>query len=187
MGRERGSGRRRLDRTNVRRSALRLRSTRPSDGSAVRGEGSFSRALDKPLSAEQLFRTLLVATGNPPDADGNIVGRSARELRRAFVAQFPDLFPAEYNATLQQAMFLANSPLFEHLLTPRGDNLAARLQALPEAGSRIRGAFTAVFGREPDRDELRECMSYLAARPPETGVKQILWAMLSSAEFQLNH
>jgi len=164
-------------------------SPRPSDGRGVRGEGhdSFARVQDKPLSAEQLFRTLLVATGNPPDAEGKIADRPERELRRAFVAQFPDLFPVEYNATLHQAMFLSNSPLFDQLLRPRGDNLAARLPALPDAESRVRAAFAAVFGREPERDELRECAAYLAARSPEAGVKQLLWAMLSSAEFQLNH
>jgi hypothetical protein len=36
------------------------------------------------------------------------------------------------------------------------------------------------------RDELRECEKYLAARSTEAGVKQLVWAMLTSAEFQLN-
>src|SRR4029453_13422624 len=93
---------------------------------------SFARALDKPLSAEQLFRTLLVATGNQSDAEGKIAGRSEQEIRRAFVAQFPDVFPAENNATLPQAMFFSNSPLFDQLLTPRGDNLTARLASLSD-------------------------------------------------------
>lgn len=149
--------------------------------------GSFARALDKPLSAEQLFRTLLIATGNPPDADGKIAGRSRTEILRAFIAQFPDVFPAEYNATLYQAMFLSNSPLFDQLLAPRSDNLVARLTALPASEARVRAGFEAVFGREPDRVELAECTAYLAARTPEAGVKQFLWALLSSAEFQLNH
>ena len=149
--------------------------------------GSFARALDKPLSAEQLFRTLLIATGNQRDAGGKIAGRSESEVRRAFIAQFPDVFPPEYNATLYQAMFLSNSPLFDQLLAPRGDNLTARLARLPGNEARVRAAFGAVFGREPDRSELNECTAYLAARAPEAGVKQLLWALLSSAEFQLNH
>jgi hypothetical protein len=163
------------------------------DSRATRGKGkpaaqeTFARALDKPLTAEQLFRTLLVATGNPPDKEGKIAGRSERELRHAFIRQFPDLFPPEYNATLSQAMFFANSPLFDPLLAPRADNLAARLVTEADAEARVRRAFAAVFAREPDRDELRECATYLAKRSPEAGVKQLLWAMLSSAEFQLNH
>src|SRR5262249_7624427 len=86
-----------------------------------------------------------------------------------FVAQFPDLFAAEYNSTLHQAMFLSNSPLFDQLLTGRGDNLTARLLGLPEATARIRAAFAAVFGRAPASDELRECADYLEGRPGRGG------------------
>jgi len=171
---------------NTRAYQLDSRSARRGNAKSPAPE-TFARALDKPLTAEQLFRTLLVATGNQPDKDGKITGLSERDLRYAFIAQFPDLFPAEYNATLSQAMFLSNSPLFDQLLTARGDNLAARLTAEKNTETRVRRAFDAVFAREPDREELRECVAYLAARSPETGVKQLLWAMLSSAEFQLNH
>ena len=68
-----------------------------------------------------------------------MAGHSERELRRAFVAQFPDLFPAEYNASLQQAMFLSNSPLFDQLLKPRGKprgSLLASLQRSNPASAR---------------------------------------------------
>ena len=177
----------RLIRTLCDTKAYQLDSRPARRGNAKAPAETFARALDKPLSAEQLLRTLVVATGNPADKDGKIAGLSERELRHAFIAQFPDLFPAEYNATLAQAMFLSNSPLFDQLLSPRGDNLAARLAAEKNAEARVRRAFEAVFAREPDREELRECAAYLAARSPEAGVKQLLWAMLSSAEFQLNH
>ena len=149
--------------------------------------GSFARALDKPLSAEQLFRSLLVATGNRADTNGVVAGKSEKELRRAFIRQFPDLFPAEYNASLQQAMFLANSELFDQLLAPREGNLTTRLTAVPDEKARVREAFAAVFGREPDVEELRECGAYLKGRATEAGAKQLLWAMLTSAEFQVNH
>jgi hypothetical protein len=167
-------------------AALQKRGERPVKAKPAPPD-SFARALDKPLSAEQLFRTLLVATGNQPDAEGKIARHSEKEIRLAFAAQFPDVFPAEYNATLHQAMFFSNSPLFDQLLTPRDNNLAARLAALSDSEARVRSVFTAVFGREPERDELRECAAYLSARPPEAGAKQLLWALLSSAEFQLNH
>ena len=178
----------RLIRTLCNTKAYQLDSLPPRRGKAKSpAPETFARALDKPLTAEQLFRTLLTATGNQPDQDGKIAGLSERDLRYALIAQFPDLFSAEYNATLSQAMFLSNSSLFDQLLTPRGDNLASRLAAENNAEARVRRAFEAVFARQPDREELRECVAYLAARSPEAGVKQLLWAMLSSAEFQLNH
>lgn len=158
---------------------------------AARGRAAspdaFARALDKPLTAEQLQRSLLLASGNAPDAAGRVAGFTPKELQRAFVAQFPDLFPAEYNASLQQALFLSNARFLDALVKPAGTNLAARLLAVPEASARVREAFVAVYGREPDREEARACRAYVAARSPEQGVRQLLWALLAGAEFQINH
>jgi len=148
---------------------------------------SFACALDKPLSAEQLFRSLLIASGNALDKDDRAAGFPEKELRRAFVAQFPDLFPAEYNASLQQAMFLSNSRFIDQLVKPASANLAARLMASSDNNQRVREAFLSIYGRSPDREELGACTSYLTARSPEAGVSQLLWALLTSAEFQLNH
>lgn len=162
------------------------KSPRVTPESAPLGE-SFSRAVEKPLSAEQLFRSLLAATGNAADEKGKLAGRDEAELRRAFVKQFPDLFAAEYNASLQQALFLSNSPLFDTLLESRPGNLTSRLEAMAKNEDRVTVAFQAVYGRAPDAAELRESMAYLAAHPGTPGLKQLLWAMLTSSEFQVNH
>jgi hypothetical protein len=150
---------------------------------------AFAYGLEKPLSAEALYRSLLIATGNQADADGKVAGRDEKEIRQAFVAKFPDLFAEEYNASLQQALFLSNNPLIEDLLKPRSNNTTARLLTLPDAKKRARQAFATVFGRRPDTDELEQAVKFLAARPsqPEASVRELLWALLSSAEFQMNH
>jgi hypothetical protein len=176
---------RRLVRVLTQTRAYQLDS-RPRGGRPVPPD-AFACALEKPLSAEQLYRSLLEVTGSTPDASGAVAGRPAKEVRHAFLRQFPDLFPAEYSATLQQAMFLSNSPLVETLLEPRGDNLTARLLAVPIPRQRAREAVRAVLGREPDRDEWKEATRYLEARSPESGVKQLVWALLTSTEFQTNH
>ena len=160
--------------------------SRPAGRKAPPDE-AFARALEKPLSAEQLYRSLLLATGNQSGADGQAAGLTEGELRKAFVRQFPDLFAPDYNATLQQAMFLANSPLLESLVTPRDGNLSARLAALPDDPQRVKAAFHAVFGRAPDREELKTSLAYLKAHPGDGGRKQLLWALLTSTEFQVNH
>ena len=154
--------------------------SRPAKSSKPASPDAFARALDKPLTAEQLFRSLLVATGNTTN-------KNETGLRRAFIKEFPDFFPAEYNASLQQAMFLSNSELFDQLLSPRDGNLTTRLAKAPDDKTRVREAFDAVFGREPGAEELRECIGYLKGRSPQAGAKQLLWAMLTSGEFQLNH
>lgn len=161
--------------------------SKPAATASAPAPESFARALDKPLSAEQLLRALIIATENQPNAQGKIGDRTEKELRAAFVQQFPSLFAPDYNATLQQAMFFSNSPLFDELLAPRPGNLSHRLIALPDDVARVRAAFAAVYGRAPDAEELSKCEKYLGGRSPEAGLKQLLWAMLTSAEFQLNH
>lgn len=170
---------------NTRAYALEAKPASVKKGNA--SPDAFASALEKPLSAEQLYRSLLIATENQADASGKVAGMTDKELRRAFVKQFPDLFAPEYNASLQQAMFLANAPLLDTLVTPRDGNFAARLLKLASNEARVREAFEVIYGRKPAKDELRECTNYLAARAPEAGVKQLLWAMLTGAEFQVNH
>ena len=148
---------------------------------------SFARGLDKPLTAEQLFRSILVAAGNVGGADGKIAGKTETELRRAFVAQYPDLFAPEYNATLSQAMFMANSPLTDLLLSPRDGNLADRLTKIASPEERVKAAFAAIYGRLPSSDEAEACLAYLKPRAIDAGVKQMIWALISSAEFSVNH
>ncbi len=148
---------------------------------------SFTRALEKPLSAEQLFRSLILATGNNPGSDGKICQHSEAELRHAFVRQFPDLFAPEYNATLQQAMFLSNSTVFDRLLEPSNNNLAVRLATLPNPEAQVNAAFWTVFGRAPHADELQVSAEFLRSSTTNPRLKQFLWALLTSAEFQVNH
>ncbi len=176
---------RRLVRTIVLSRAYQLDS-RPASKNAP-PDDAFARALEKPLSAEQLLRSLLIATGNLVSKDGKVAGLAEADLRRAFVRQFPDLFTPEYNATLQQAMFLSNSPLLDALLAPRDGNLAAQLNTLPDDRRRVVAAFQSVQGRSPEADELKASLAYLTAHPGEGGRKQLLWALLTSTEFMVNH
>lgn len=154
--------------------------SKPSGKTPPRPE-SFARALEKPLSAEQLLHSLWIATGNQPSA------QPAGEVERAFTAAFPDVMPDTYSPSLQQALFLSNSPVLEDLLKPAPLSTTAKLIALPSNEARIREAFLAVLGRAPDAVETKQCLSLLATQSPEKGVKGLLWALLTCAEFQVNH
>ncbi|HVX59189.1 MAG TPA: DUF1549 domain-containing protein [Pirellulales bacterium] len=161
--------------------------SRWSDGNPPPPE-SFARAVEKPLSAEQLCRSLLVATtGQAPNADGKFPGRNERPLRRTLAANMTDLFAEDYNASVSQGMFLSNSPLVDELLQPKPNNTAGRLAAVASPGARIEQAFLIVLGRLPDDEEKAALGAYLSSRTPEAGVKQMLWALAGSAEFLVNH
>jgi len=146
----------------------------------------FARGLEKPLSAEQIYRSLLVATGR--DFSGE-KSSDTEALRQGLIVNFPGLFDVEYNATLQQSMFFTNSPLFEALLKPTGNDLTAKLLKLPTNADKARTAFVQILGRDPENAELADAVAYLDARNdrPEAGVRQLTWALLTSAEFLLNH
>ena len=141
----------------------------------------FAYALEKPLTAEQLYRSLLTATGNSEEG--------ADPLRQALIARFPELFESEYNATLQQAIFLSNSPLVDRLLKPNGKNLTSRLLELATSEERVRRVFLVVLGRSPEQAELTQACAYLDNRKDraEAAVRHVEWALLASPEFLLNH
>ncbi len=146
---------------------------------------AFASMLTRPLSAEQLHRALTIATGTVDPSTNSPAQPVADDLRRALVQQFPDLFPTEYNATLQQALFLSNSPLFDALLADNPGSLVHRLNALTDPTRRVRTAFLGILGREPDREERRAAEEYLLNRPAPDANRQLAWALLTGAEFQL--
>ncbi len=134
---------------------------------------AFAGAPERPLTAEQIARSWRIAAGLPPDDDA---------LRRAVIAALPDVLPREYSATFQQAQFLTNSPALAELL--KSAPVAGRLAALPDALTRAREAFQSVLGRQPDAAETEQTAVFLNERPDKSAaVRDLLWALLTSAEF----
>jgi hypothetical protein len=134
--------------------------------------GSFSAALERPLTAEQLARSWQIAAG---------VEKEDEALRRAVVNAIPEVLPKEYNATFQEAQFLANSPALLSMLKPAAERLA-RVEGDSE---RVRQAFLSVLGRAPDAEESAAVNAFLKERAhdPTGGARDLLWALMTSAEF----
>lgn len=160
--------------------------SRPAASEAPPPE-SFARGLDKPLSAEQLFRSVLIATGNAADSEGKIFGKPEGEYERAFAERFSELFAEEYNASLQQATFVSNSALLDQLLNRASGNTTDLILQLNGIEAQVSLAFELVLGRKPGGDELEPARRLIERHPGEQGIKHLLWALLASAEFQLNH
>ena len=108
-----------------------------------------------------------------------------RSLRRATIEALPDVLPKDYNATYQQAQFLANSSLLGGMLKPAPDSAVKRLVDLPGTPERVRAAFLEVFARLPDAREAAQAEAMLKSRSKQPGaaVRDLLWAMMTSAEF----
>jgi len=157
------------------------------DGEQVPLPESFARAIERPVSASQYMQSLLVATGNAISKDGKLAGQSFDDLQWECGSRFPNVFSPEYNASVGQALYLSNSPHLNALLKPDGKNTAAQLMALKTPQERISMAYQSVLGREPDAVEQARLMDYLEHREPATGVQQLLWILVTSAEFMVNH
>jgi hypothetical protein len=155
--------------------------TRPPDH-------SFAGALDKPLAAEVLARSMLIATGHEPGAKGEFTAFDLARVQRTFAEAYPDLFPVENVSSPRQAIFLANNSTVDALLKSARTNALARLAGLDDK-ARTRELFLRVLAREPEADELKRAVDYLRARShePTAATQQLLWALLSGAEFRFNH
>jgi len=141
----------------------------------------FAAAAEKPLTAETLARSVLIASG-AGNADDSV-------LRQRFAEIFPDVLPRDPRATIQQAMLLTNSERLAELFAPAEGNHAARLGAILRVEDRVREAFRVVLARQPDADELTESVKYLDAHAnnPALAAGHLLWVLASGAEFLTNH
>ena len=107
-------------------------------------------------------------------------------MRAAFVKTFPDLFADVYSPSVQQAMFVTNGTLIDQLLSKDAPLIKQLTQQLPDTNKITIEAFIQILGRHPDDDEKQKGIEFLA-ESPEQRIRQLCWALLSSAEFRFNH
>jgi hypothetical protein len=142
----------------------------------------FAVALEKPLSAEQLWASVSQATGTAP----------SETLKAKFVKAFahPPMEPeGEFTPSLKSALFLMNDADFLTLLEPKENNLVARLQSLGTASEIAEELYLAVLTRRPTAEEVAEVTEQLqsAGDNKTHAIRLLVWALLASTEFCLNH
>lgn len=164
-------------------------------------EDRFATALERPLQAEQLARSFIMATwGAKPLLEGGSVALtdnrkiSLKDVLTAFRSAFANA-PKEpeltVNPSLRGTLFLRNNPLILESLKPRDENLMARLLKLPSAKEVAEELFLSVLTRLPEAEETRIIETTLApANTPEQREKacqSLVWAAIASIEFFTNH
>jgi len=142
----------------------------------------FAYGLEKPLTGEMLYRSLLVAATGKTDTE-------TAGLKEELVDAFPDVFPEESISTLRQTMLLTNNALILGLTKPQPGSTVERLNTFADPTARVREAYRIAYAREPDPEELQASLAYLTARPDRLpqATSQLWWALLASAEFRFNH
>ncbi len=141
---------------------------------------AFAGAMEKPLTAETLLRSTQIATGHSDDDP---------KMRQAFIECFPDVLPRVTRSTIQQAIFVANSPQFAAFFQAAPNSATEKIAALPKPEDRVRAAFQRALVRAPEADELAQGVRFLEASKgdPAAAVGQLLWALVTGPEFATNH
>ena len=92
------------------------------------------------------------------------------------------------DASMLQVLSLANHPrVWQKVADPKG-RVAAILQSTSEPPARITELYLSAVGRPPSDTELNACLAYLdESASPEAGLQGILWSLLNTREFVLQH
>jgi hypothetical protein len=155
----------------------------------------YARMLVKGLTSDQLFDSLIWATGNAED----------QQNRRGFVIpngqrqQFRELFgqqtssPGEVQTSILQALLMLNGDFVDQASSPQQSMTLSAIIAAPFFSNqeRIETLFLAALARQPRSDEVSMFLKYFEGQSSEQDSKEALgdiyWALLNSSEFSLNH
>lgn len=152
----------------------------------------FLSALEKRLSAEQLARGMLEATGERSRLEAAEGGKPLVELQAKFVKAFANA-PREaedaFSPSLASALFTLHDASVLDLLTAKPGNLADRLGKAADGNSLADELYLAVLSRMPSEVERAEVGDYLAKHADRrpAAIEQLIWSLLASTEFLVNH
>lgn len=155
------------------------------DAAAEAPRASYRVALEKPLSSEQLLASMIAATGESARAKPD-------ELQERFAKAFanPPREPeVEFSPTVKAALFYLNDSVVLGWLKPAPGNLAERLAKTPESDKLAEEMYLSILTRLPSEAEKKDVADYLTkhAANRETAIRNLLWSLLASNEFCMNH
>lgn len=153
------------------------------------GDGSgdprlFARKAVRPLSPRQLHASLRTAAGLLPAPDSDPEARQ-------FVQRFDNAVSrVEYQAGIPQALLLMNGDVVASLTDPQQSRLISAAADAPffSDAERIETLFLATLTRPPTASESERCQTLLKDDENfRQALSDILWALLNTSEFALNH
>tara|TARA_B110000881_G_C18605571_1_gene539540 strand:+ start:4721 stop:6868 length:2148 start_codon:yes stop_codon:yes gene_type:complete len=171
-----GHNLRRLIRVLAKSQAYQLDSRPAPSASNPPLDSFFARSLDKPLSAEALARSVRITLGY--DAPNDM------DFRNRFAKIFPALFAENFSPSVQQTMSLTNGKFFNQLIAD--SPLLDKLKEIEDPQTLVRETFQNILSREPDNLEKERSLSFVKAKD-HTSIEQFCWALITGAEFRLNH
>jgi hypothetical protein len=156
-------------------------------------EAAFARAPVRPLSAEQLFASVLTVTGLEQVA-GRGFRRAVRRRKQAALREYEFVFADEemaaaegFSGNIPQALLLLNGALTNQGVVARpGGSLDRILTEHEDVDARLEELWLTVYGRAPSPAQL-ELGREAVAGGREADWEDLMFAMLYSSEFTTNH
>ncbi len=178
-------------------------------------EETFLVAIEKPLSAEQLLWSMLQATGQydaivvakarksktttqvgdkaaasaaAAASTGDSVNELLTKFRTAF-ANAPREPEVDFSPSVKAALFVLNDATVFGWLSPQSDSLVGRLSKVSESKQVIVDIYLSVLSRQPTDEEVAAAIAYLDSQPQQRAkaVGHLVWALMASTEFCINH
>lgn len=179
-------------------------SQRTSEQSAnpVPDDSAFAVAILRPMMAEQFCWSLMEATGVAENYRTNLGANlsEAKLYEQLYGVEqtFGTLFGGEpgkpakdFDASIEQALYLSNEAMIQNWLPASGKNLCQRMVSLPPGDFKALAEelYLTCLTRLPTDEEVQEVSTYLADRADTRPVAytELIWALVSSAEFRFNH
>jgi hypothetical protein len=148
----------------------------------------------KGLSPEQIFDSLIQATGNRdnPRGDPNRFRRfnSPRNMfQQRFAAQEKR---TEYQTSIPQALALMNNPLVATATHPEKSETLTAIASAPfmDTAGKVEALYLVALSRMPTREESSRLVAYVDRAGTDNHKKalsDVFWALLNSTEFLFNH
>lgn len=150
-------------------------------------QGLFGRMTIKVLSAGQLYDSLETIAGPPAKVRGIDVRQGARWEFTQFFGESGDPDPMAYRRGIPHLLRQMNSGQF----TGRNlDELVSRLsssadRSVEEIASDL---FLTILSRRPTENELHQVRSYVnRTGSVAAGLRELVWVLMMTSEFSLNH
>ncbi|MFT5467507.1 MAG: hypothetical protein ACI8UO_002611, partial [Verrucomicrobiales bacterium] len=163
------------------------------------GEGTrpaaelFAVSEPRPLTPRQFGISVHVAMADPnqfsPEASAEEIGKRIEQMERSGegIANRFDRPKDNFHFAVEEALYFSNSA--DAIGRIQNGGLLRALNSIENRDERIQLAIRSVYSREAEAEEIEILTKYLAEREDraESGLQQLLWALLTSNEARFNH
>jgi hypothetical protein len=157
---------------------------------------SFAVARLRAMTPMQLAASLRIATADPDQLGDKTKPEEVERRLEQFensARGFADLIEQprdDFQISVTEALLFSNSDrLQREMLADGRDRLVGKLKETKTPEEAVEVAFRNVLTRAPDAEEKKALVAYLAERRdrPAEAYRQMVWALLTSAEFRFNY